>query len=399
MTPAGASTLHRRLALLGLGGGCLLGTWPLLAAPLRAKPSQRLQVGPRREIRSLAQAARRAQDGALIEVDAGDYPGDVASWPQRDLSLRAVGGRVRLLAQGAAAQGKGIFVTSGEGMRIEGFDFSGARVPDRNGAGLRMDGGSLHLLDCRFQDNEMGLLTGNDGRARLVIENCEFGPILPGQRHNHNLYVGSIAQLRISGSYLHHGLLGHLLKSRAAVNEVLYNRLSDEIEGRASYELEFPNGGQALVLGNLIQQSAGTENAHMVSFGAEGYVGERHSLVMAHNTWIDRRPRGGIYLRVRPAAGGQAPVAVRLLNNLFAGNRSLAPEAGWDLGGNAQVDFDVFVQANRDNYALRPEAAPRGRAVDPGRPEWRPVRQYLHPHGSEALPPGLALQPGAIQRP
>ena len=70
---------------------------------------------------------------------------------------------------------------------------------------------------------------------------------------------------------MHHGAFGHLVKSRARENLIVNNRITDENSGKASYELEFPNGGVALVLGNIVQQSAQTENSQLVSFGAEGY--------------------------------------------------------------------------------------------------------------------------------
>ena len=41
------------------------------------------------------------------------------------------------------------------------------------------------------------------------------------------------------------------------------------------------------MLGNLIQQSARTQNPHLVSIGAEGWRGAAHELLMAHNTLID----------------------------------------------------------------------------------------------------------------
>jgi hypothetical protein len=75
----------------------------------------------------------------------------------------------------------------------------------------------------------------------------------------------------VTGSYFHHADVGHLLKSRAARSHILYNRLTDETGGRASYELEFPNGGLAYVVGNVIEQAATTENETIISFGAEGY--------------------------------------------------------------------------------------------------------------------------------
>lgn len=220
--PAGA-VLPRR-ALLAAG----------LLLPMAAHAGPVLQVGPRRAVKSLAAAARQARDGTLVEVDAGHYIADAATWPQHGLTLRAIGGRVQLIAAGAHAQGKGLFVMAGRGQRIEGFDFIGAAVPDRNGAGVRLEAGSLTLVDCSFRDNENGVLTANDERIELDIVDCDFGPIALREGKTHNLYVGAIGRLAVTGSYFHHGALGHLLKSRAAVNHILYNRLSDEIGGRAS---------------------------------------------------------------------------------------------------------------------------------------------------------------------
>ena len=50
-----------------------------------------LRVGPSQTLRSVAEAARIARDGDTVEIEAGDYAGDVAMWAQNDLALRAVG--------------------------------------------------------------------------------------------------------------------------------------------------------------------------------------------------------------------------------------------------------------------------------------------------------------------
>lgn len=369
-----------------------------------AQPRQMLQVGPRRALRSLAAAAQAAGEGCLIEVDAGEYRADVAHWPQNGLHLRAVGGRVQLKAEGAHIMGKGIFVTAGQGQRIEGFDFSGATVPDGNGAGIRMDRGSLHLRDCRFHGNQMGLLTNNEADARLSLEDCEFGPILPGQRHNHNLYVGRIAELRVIGCHLHHGHFGHLLKSRAAFTQLLYSCLSDEPDGRASYELEFPNGGRAWVMGNLIVQGAQTENPTLLAYGAEGQVWPENELILVHNTLIDRRASGGNYLQLKTNSG-PAPVRVRLLNNLLAGPSRLALARDWEASGNGRARWEEFVNAATGDYRLRPGSRWQGRAVEAGvaqvpsgpRLALRPERQYQAPHHSVPLTEARqSLSPGAF---
>jgi len=370
----------------------------LLAAagllPLAAQAGPVLQVGPRRAVKSLAAAARQARDGMVVEIDAGDYVGDVAVWPQHGLTLRAVGGRVRLVAAGAHAQGKGIFVTRGSRQRIEGLDFIGAAVPDRNGAGIRLEAGSLTLVDCGFQDNENGLLTANDADIELDIVDCDFGPIALREGKTHNLYAGAIKRLAVTGSYFHGGLLGHLLKSRAAVNHILYNRLSDEIGGRASYELEFPNGGVAVVMGNLIMQSSTTENPHVVSFGAEGGTWVKQALYLVNNTLVDQRPGGGVWLRVAPRE-----TEVLLANNLLVGAPRLAAEGHWTRRANFAAGWDEFVRAAREDFWLRPDSALRGRAVDAGMAEGlalRPAREYRHPRGTLALAVP-ARHPGAFQ--
>jgi hypothetical protein len=121
--------------------------------------------------------------------------------------------------------------------------------------------------------------------------------------------------LSVTGSYFHHARTGHLLKSRAALSQIVNNRLVDGTGGTASYELEFPNGGIAYVLGNTIAQSLQTENSQLISFGAEGYKWPRNEINLEYNTLINPLPRGGSFLRVAPGA-----VSIRAVNNRLVGN-------------------------------------------------------------------------------
>lgn len=393
-TPTSNPMFVRRRLMLGMAGAAALGG----VAGAAQSQAAVMRVGPSESVRSLSSAAAQARPGMVIEVMAGDYVSDVAVWRQDALSLKAVGGRVRMIANGAHAQGKGIFVTAGRGISIEGFDFIGAKVPDTNGAGIRLETGTLKVKDCSFSRCETGLLTSNFPDVELEVENCEFFECQrPPGKPAHLLYAGSIGKLTVQGSYFHHARTGHLLKSRAAVNHVLYNRLTDEVGGRASYELEFPNGGVAVVIGNIIQQSSQTENPHLIAFGAEGYTHKRNELWMAHNTLVDNLPRGGIYLRVGPGAA-----QVRAYNNLLVGGGRFTTDASWDIRNNLEADWDAFVQAARENYALKASSRLRGRVIDAGRgPEGfslKPTHQYQHPRGLLALN-GAALQPGAVQLP
>jgi hypothetical protein len=292
-----------------------------------------------------------------------------------------------LLALGAAAQDKGIWVVRGGTMVVQGIDFSGAKSSYRNGAGIRFEKGRLTIKDCSFTNNENGILTSSDQDAELTIENSEFGFNGFGDGQSHNLYVGRIRKLTVTGSYFHHANVGHLLKSRATENHILFNRLTDETGGRASYELEFPNGGIAYVLGNIIEQGARTENPTMISYGAEGYVWPKNELYLVGNTLVDDRAAGGKWLVVKPVAKGTpeaptTPVLVTALNNLLVGNGPLDAGIAGKIGNNVNVDRAIFVDASQQDYRLRNPSSPPLKPVDPGvangvdlSPRW----EYVHP--------------------
>ncbi len=179
--------------------------------------------------------------------------------------------------------------------------------------------------------NEMGLLTNNDPKTVLVVEDSEFAFNLRPDGHNHNLYVGQIARLSVTGSYFHHAHTGHLLKSRAAVSDIINNRLVDGQGGTASYELEFPNGGVANVHGNLIAQSTGTDNAILVSFGAEGYKWPRNEIRLSNNTLVNPLLSGGTFLRVWPGAD-----SIQATDNTLMGLGTLQNAGKGDYRNNVQ---------------------------------------------------------------
>ena len=390
----GTENFQRRLKFSLFVVSCVWATSLFVSRPVDAIEQGRLiEVGAQRSVKTLAEASRLAKDGDIVEVDAGDYQRDVAVWAQNDLTIRARNGRVRLISQGEAAESKGIWVVRGGNISVKGFDFIGAAVSDKNGAGIRLEQGHLKVEDCRFLDNENGILTGGHISSTLEILNSEFGNNGAGDGRSHNLYVGDIAQLKVMGSYFHHAKSGHLLKSRAAKNLILYNRLTDEIGGKASYELEFPNGGLAYVIGNVIQQSSTTENPNVVSFGAEGYSTRTNRLYLVNNTLVDMRPQGGQFLWVKPGA------EVSAINNLLIGKGRLEAGGTGDYRNNFNVDLDEFVLAIREDFHLKPGSKLLGKAVLLNAVDGvalRPTAEYQHPRSIRTLKGG-PLSPGAMQ--
>ena len=289
-------------------------SWP--AAQARAATVHTVAPG-----QSLAAALASADDGDEIRLLAGEHIAQVGVIHQRRLRLRGVastGGRTVLNAGGAHAEGKAILVVRDGDVQIDDIEFRGCRVPDGNGAGIRFERGRLTLRGCAFFDNQMGLLTGNVSGSELTVRGCSFGqaPLAPALAHL--LYVGSIARLTVSGSRFGGGRRGHLLKSRARSNVVRDNRLVDGPSDSASYELEFPNGGVAEVVNNVIGQSEHTENRTLLAFGAEGSDGRPHALTLAHNTFINFGQRNAVFVQVFEDRL-RAAVERRWINNLCVG--------------------------------------------------------------------------------
>jgi hypothetical protein len=337
LAAAGASTA----ALRALASSCM-SAGPCTGATAAAG-RRVLRVGQEHELRSSAAAAAAVRDGDIVEFEPGIYSADPAIWRANDLTLRARAGVAHMRADGAHAEGKAIWVVKGERTTVEGVTFSGCRVPHGNGAGIRQEGAGLVLRDCAFTDNENGILTGANPGSDILIERCEFGRNGRGDGYTHNIYVGGVRSLTVRYCHLHRAVEGHCLKSRATRTVVAYNQIADELEGRSSYEAEFPNGGLALMVGNLVQQGPLARNFTLVSYGVEGLTHPLNELHAAHNTLVNDRTGGGRFFFV--AAGTRI---ARLLNNVFVGKARVVDGTVEDSGSRTLTHWDLVSPATGD---------------------------------------------------
>jgi hypothetical protein len=284
-----------------------------------------LQVGVNKPFKTVKAAAAAAGDNTVVEIDAGTYKGDVALWTQDNLVIRAVGGDVTLDADGKYVDGKGIWEIRGGKVCVEGITFINAKVPDQNGAGIRLTSGNLTVTGCRFLHNEMGILTANEQPIRLTVTNSEFGYGGYGDGFSHNIYVGHIGRVDISGCWFHHAARGHLIKSRAAVSHIYCNRITDgnENDARASYCIDIPSGGQAVIVGNIIQKSIYSEQMHVLNFATESntyYPVNR--IFIAHNTIINNRVSSNNRLLNAPSSKAE----IYILNNAIQEGTNFNPD-------------------------------------------------------------------------
>ena len=187
---------------------------------------------------------------------------------------------------------------------MENIEFSGARVPDRNGAGIRPEGENLTVRNCRFYDCEDGILGGSGRDAHRVLR---VRPLRPGRPTGHALALHrrrDCTKLVFRYNYSTDVIQGHLLKSRAKESWVLYNRLTDEA-GTGSAVADFPNGGLVVMVGNILHKGPRAQNNRVVAYGMEGIKHQRNALYVVNNTMVyENRHPSSFFVRVENVPGG-----------------------------------------------------------------------------------------------
>jgi len=295
-----------------------------LVAVMSTSEAVTFHVGPQRTYKAPSEVASFVNDGDIIEVDAGVYFNDVTVWRKNNLTIRGNNGRAHIQVNGTNAEGKGIWVVKGNNTLIENVEFSGAKAADKNGAGIRLEGTNLTVRKCYFHDNENGILTGKNPVSEINIEYSEFSNNGHGDGYSHNIYIGEIRKFTMQFSYSHHAKIGHQVKSRAHSNYLLYNRLMDERNGTSSYIVDLPNGGDAYLIGNIIQQGKQSQNYTLVSFGAENPIYPESQLYVINNSFINDYNKG-IFINIAKPID-----TAKIINNLFVKDGSV-------LSGSAQL--------------------------------------------------------------
>jgi hypothetical protein len=268
-------------------------------------------------------------------------------------------------------------------------------------------------------------LTGSNPQSEVVVERCVFANNGHGDGLSHNMYIGKVRKFTLRFSYSHHAVVGHIVKSRANVNHILYNRLVDEEDGASSMILDLAEGGDALVIGNVLQQSAVTENSTIVSYGAEKPADRRPGQAyIVNNTFVNDR-HAGVFI------GDAAGASLKVYNNIFCGpgiivkgravvaGNLIAREFGIadriknfftngsqflrgldDGGKNSATSDALFVDRDGFDYRLLPASQAIDSGIVPGSPpgiSLIPDSQYVHVAGGEPRPSDGAIDIGAFE--
>lgn len=326
-----------------------------------------LSVGPGMSYTTPCRAFAAAASGDTIQIAAATYTGDVCGIYAHNLIIRGVNGRPRIDAGGRNAMGKGTWVVVGNNITVDNVEMFGAKVPDLNGAAIRLEGTHFTMRNSFLHDNQNGILTGANLNSDILIENSEFGHNGYGTGQTHNLYIGTVRSLTFRYNYSHDAHVGHNLKSRAHTNKILYNRFSSlrtgetgsTLSGRPSYEIDLPNAGTSYVIGNVIQQPAASNNASMLAYGAEGASNPGHDLYVVNNTFVNDDTVRGTFVLI----GGGVTKPVLLQNNIFGGTGGVSNSNNVVQKTNYRSIAPGFI--NRNAYDLRP-LTPNALVVDAG---------------------------------
>lgn len=250
-----------------------------------------LLVGPGQKYTLPSQAARIARAGDVVKIAPATYQ-NCAVWKADRLTIEGTGPGVILADR--TCQGKAIFVIHANDVTVRNITFEHAVVPDGNGAGIRAEGLNLTLDNDKFLGNQEGILAGSNHKMSITIRNSEFdhnGACLKNKGCAHGVYVGHIALLKIEHSRFFDTQIAHHIKSRAARTVLIDNHIEDGPEGTASYEVDIPNGGALIMIGNVIEKGPKNQNYNAsIILGEEGVTQPTPEIIIKDNTFTNDGP-------------------------------------------------------------------------------------------------------------
>ncbi len=271
-----------------------LGAFALLAAAALLTPGASAQPVP--DAFTVVETGQRF-DTLQQAVDAiGEGRGTIRIAPgtYRQCAVQQAGvivyeapqpGSVTFIAR--SCEGKAAFVLRGIGAEIRGITFSNMRVPDGNGAGIRLEKGALNVAYARFENSQQGILTADDPAGRIYITRSTFTGL--GTCENsagcaHSIYIGNYGSLTVRESRFERGMGGHYVKARSA-EAVIENNSFDDANGKATnYMIDLPAGSIGRIADNWFVQGRDKENySAFIALGAEDLLHPSDGLQVVNN--------------------------------------------------------------------------------------------------------------------
>ena len=280
-----------------------------------------LTVGTGMEFATLSAALHASVDGDTILVRAGTYVNDFCT-VNTNVTVLALGGMVHEVATVPPPNDKGLIVTNAN-LTIRGFSFTGGSdgSPDGNVSAIRYQAGNLNVSNCDIYGMQEGILATPNvaGTGTITISNAEVFDCGTGDGLSHDIYVGAVADFTLSDSYIHNANVGHEVKSRALETVIRNNVIADNATGTASYDIDIPNAGNAIIVGNTIEKGPEASNGYAIHYGGETqYTYPVNALLIKDNTIINDDGPSGVAVLNQSALNG-LNVTARLVDDSLYG--------------------------------------------------------------------------------
>ncbi len=266
----------------------LAGTLILTASPLASQG-----VDQPFSLEGSGQKFSRLQDAVnAIGEDTGTIlvaPGtwrDCAVQGAGDVTYKAVEPGTAIFDR-RACEDKAALVLRGRSASVDGLIFQNMKVPDANGAGIRLEKGDLTVRNTTFRESEQGILTAADPNGSILIERSTFsrlGRCDRGLSCAHSIYIGDYGALTIRKSRFEKGNGGHYVKSHAARIEVTDSTFDDVQGSTTNYMIDLPVGASGLIARNLFVQGENKENhSAFITVAPEGRKRDSSGLKIVDN--------------------------------------------------------------------------------------------------------------------
>ncbi len=251
-----------------------------IAGPARGDT---LRVGPNETYKTPSAAAAVAKNGDHIQIEPGQYF-DCAVWQADNLVIEGTAPGVVITDK--TCNGMGLFVIWGNNTTVRNLTLTRARVPDMNGAGIRLVKGSLTVDGVKFIDDQNGLFGGVPGTT-VTVRNSDFdrnGTCAGACAHA--IYIENVDLLHVQNSHFANTRQGHSIKSRALRTEVVGCTITDGPEGTSSYLIEIANGGTLIARDNTLEKGPKAENhTAAIAIGAEGVTHPTPEITISNNNF------------------------------------------------------------------------------------------------------------------
>ena len=181
-----------------------------------------------------------------------------------------------------------------------------------------MEGSNLTVENSQFVDNENGILAGGPPSSVVRITRALFrGNGTCQSACAHALYIGKrIARLEVTGCVFHehpcrtpHQVPG-TCDDRARQSDRGWRR-----RGTSSYLIELPDGGDGVVMDNILRKGANSQNKEVaISIGTENRDNPTRGLVIRGNQFTSELPEPVRFVR------NATETPARLTGNVLTGN-------------------------------------------------------------------------------